>query len=71
MSILVTLGFILFVLSIIFVLVKYTDNSLEHFYGDYIIPWATRVSKPTRNMSYDLRGEASEQPLQMSFSTLI
>lgn len=33
------------------------EGNKEEFYGGYITPWATRVNRPTRNMSYDLRGE--------------
>lgn len=35
----------------------------ENFYGNYTTPWATRITRPTRNMSYDLRGEAYFPPL--------
>lgn len=35
----------------------------ENFYGSYLTPWPTRITRPTRNMSYDLRGEAYYPPL--------
>jgi hypothetical protein len=35
----------------------------ENFEGIYFRPWATRITRPTRNMSYDLRGEAYYPPL--------
>ena len=54
----IALGFVFF---IIFMLIK--GNSSEHFYGNYVNPWPTRITRPTRNMSYDLRGEAYFPPL--------
>jgi hypothetical protein len=53
-------GLIALVIIFFFVLLK--DNS-EHFYGNYVAPWPTRITRPTRNMSYDLRGEAYYPPL--------
>lgn len=41
--------------------VIFADDKKEHF--GYIMPWPTRITRPTRNMSYDLRGEAYYPPL--------
>lgn len=34
----------------------------EHF-GSYVFGFPTRINRPTRNMSYDIRGEAYYPPL--------
>lgn len=57
---------IILVILFFFILLKdnnYVNESFEHFYGTYIKPWPTRITRPTRNMSYDLRGEAFYPPL--------
>jgi hypothetical protein len=52
-------GFVGFLFIFLFFIIYYTAyDSSEHFYGNYIIPFPTRITRPTRNMSYDLRGEA-------------
>jgi hypothetical protein len=53
---------VLILLIIISLSVIFT-NDKEEFYGGYIMPWATRINRPTRNMSYDLRGEVCYPPL--------
>lgn len=51
---------ILFLLIILSIVLSKSDN--ESFRG-YVIPYASRINRPTRNMSYDLRGEAYYPPL--------
>lgn len=51
------------ILLIVIGLSIFFGDSKEEFYGGYIMPWATRINRPTRNMSYDLRGEAYYPPL--------
>ena len=38
-------------------------NNKETFIGSYIYGFPSRINRPTRNMSYDLRGEAYYPPL--------
>ena len=52
---------LILLLSLYFLVFK--ASLKENFYGDYIKPWPTRITRPTRNMSYDLRGEAYFHPL--------
>lgn len=54
---LVLILLIILSLSVIFI------NNKEEFYGSYIMPLGTRINRPTRNMSYDLRGEVCYPPL--------
>jgi hypothetical protein len=54
--------FIILLLILFSVLVVFADDR-EQFQGSYIMPWATRINRPTRNMSYDLRGEEYYPPL--------
>lgn len=54
-------GFVAFFFIFLFFIIEY--DSSEHFYGNYIMPFASRITRPTRNMSYDLRGEAYYPPL--------
>ena len=51
---------ILFILICLYLV--FQDNK-EQFRGSYVMPWPTRINRPTRNMSYDLRGEAYYPPL--------
>lgn len=53
----------LFILFILLCLCIFFTQNTEQFYGGYTIPWPTRITRPTRNMSYDLRGEAYYPPL--------
>ena len=53
---------VLILLIILSLCVIFTDDK-EGFGGIYLKPWATRITRPTRNMSYDLRGEAYYPPL--------
>jgi len=53
----------LLILLIILSLFVIFTNDKEKFEGIYLRPWATRITRPTRNMSYDLRGEAYYPPL--------
>jgi|LakMenEpi03Aug12_release.lakeMendotaPanAssembly.Ray.scaffolds.fasta_scaffold1307004_2 hypothetical protein len=50
---------LIILLSLYFLVFKDKEN----FYGNYVKPFASRISRPTRNMSYDLRGEAHYPPL--------
>jgi hypothetical protein len=50
---------LIILLSLYFLVFKDKEN----FYGTYVNPWPTRITRPTRNMSYDLRGEAYFPPL--------
>jgi hypothetical protein len=45
------------------IILYFLISSSEHFHGTYIMPFASRINRPTRNMSYDLRGEAYYPPL--------
>lgn len=54
---------LLLILIILFSLFFVITNKQENFYGTYIMPFASRINRPTRNMSYDLRGEAYYPPL--------
>jgi hypothetical protein len=49
------IGFILIVLFCTF--------SKEDFMGTYVYGFPSRINRPTRNMSYDLRGEEYYPPL--------
>jgi hypothetical protein len=53
---------IIILLIVLSLSVIFADNK-EQFGGGYLLPWATRINRPTRNMSYDLRGEAYYPPL--------
>ena len=53
---------VLILLIVISLSVMFANNK-EEFNGGYVMPWATRINRPTRNMSYDLRGEAYYPPL--------
>jgi hypothetical protein len=54
--------FLLILIILLFFYFIFAENK-ENFLGTYSIPWATRISRPTRNMSYDLRGEEYFPPL--------
>jgi hypothetical protein len=53
---------LLILLILLSLFVIFTNNK-ENFEGIYLRPWATRITRPTRNMSYDLRGEEFYPPL--------
>lgn len=54
---------LLLILLIIIGFCVFFGDKKEQFQGGYVMPWATRINRPTRNMSYDLRGEAYYPPL--------
>lgn len=51
------------ILLILFSIFVVFADKKEEFRGGYVMPWPTRINRPTRNMSYDLRGEAYYPPL--------
>jgi hypothetical protein len=54
---------LLFLLIILLSLYFLVFKDKENFYGTYVNTLPTRITRPTRNMSYDLRGEAYFPPL--------
>jgi hypothetical protein len=54
--------FLLILIILLSLYVIFAEDK-ENFLGVYSTPWATRITRPTRNMSYDLRGEAYFPPL--------
>lgn len=51
---------ILIILLILLIYYYFTRNT-ENF-GNYIFGFPSRINRPTRNMSYDIRGEAYFPP---------
>ena len=52
----------LFVFTILIIFLYFTFSTQEHF-GSYVFGFPTRIDRPTKNMSYDIRGEAYFPPL--------